>query len=519
MQFRTMFLLLVGGLFFVVQTAVTANHCQIYGRVLRGNIDGRGLEGMLVLKTPVENLGMDTLYTDSEGAFRFTSLPGYQNYTIQVVFPPEYLSIDALRGYTAQLGDSGQVSISRKLNSTTLIVFVAGGCISAENDFLLARPADTVTYRSFNPTDLIPRTDGKLLKPVKRGKGIPNASNLLWEVVTFGGFAPGSSQSDQAGGMRVGIPYMFETSPDKWKPDPVLSKEYCWARLTKWNFKTEMGKNFADLQTTLEDRTGGHSGAPRGLDSSFVRGVAKKPMFGEKKKLTPAKQNNRFFADLIALKVGIVSSELQQTPYGFGDLVYDEDNSLRGLTILQIAARADSAMTLWSQKDWNIPLLDEVISKINNSFRGGFNPGDTLSFVDGDKLVLRGSQPVYSTSFLFPPGKPSKPPAPAVRPKIAVNATPGDFILSQNYPNPFNPTTTIDFELGGSSFVTLRIFNTIGQQVMTLLEHEQMEGGTQEVTVDASRLASGIYFYHLSVEDPATGLLQFQSLKKMVLLK
>jgi hypothetical protein len=514
-----MFLLLVGGLFLLFQSTALAQHCQIYGHVLRGSASGAALEGIMVLKTPVEYLGMDTLYTDANGAFEFRQLPGYQTYTIQVSLPPGYFSINAFPGYTAQLGDSGQFSISKRLDTSTLTVFVAGGCISAENNFLMAAFADTATYRSFTPEDITPRLNGRLEKPVKRGKGLPNGSNLVWEVVTFGGFAPGSSQSDAAGGMRVGLPFMVQTAPDKWKPDPVLSKEYCWARVTKWDFKSEMGKNFADIQTSLEDRSGAHTGAPRGLDSSFTRGIPKRPMFGEKKKLPPLKQNNKFFADLVALKVAIASSEMQQTPYGFGDLVYDENNSLRGLSILEIAARADSAITFWSWGTWDIPLLDQVIEKINGSFQGGFTAADTLSFIDGDKLVLKGTAPLYRSAFLFLPGNPPKRVPSKVRPKISMDALPGDFSLSQNYPNPFNPTTTIGFELGGPGFVTLRVFNTIGQQVMTPLDHEQMEGGTQEVSINAAALASGIYFYRLSVEDPVTGVLQFQSLKKMVLLK
>jgi type IX secretion system substrate protein len=519
MQVRTIFFFLVGGLFLLIHSSALATHCQIHGRVLRGTTNGTTLAGIQLLKTPIENLGMDTVYTDSIGNYAFTHLPGDQTYTITVNPPPVYLSIDAVPGHGTQAGDLGEVSFELRVSSSELSVWVKNGCVSSDNLFLIASAGDTVTYRSFVPDDLIPRPDGKLLKPVKRGKGMPNASNLLWEVVTFGGFAPGTSQSDQAGGMRVGYSYMVETAPDRWKPDPVLDNNYSWVRLTKWNFKSEMGKNFADLQTTLEDRTGEHTAKPRGLDSSFMKGVPKRPMFGEKKKLPPAKQNNRLFADLVALKVGIASSELEQTPYGFGDLVYDGDNSLKGLSILEIAARADSALTFWASGTWDFGLLDEVIAGINTTFHGEITSEDTLSFVNGDKLVLKGTAPVYKSPVLSAPGNPTRRPNPKIRPKIGVDAQPGEFTLNQNYPNPFNPTTTIDFELGGQSYVTLKVFNILGQEVMTLLDHEQIEGGTQEIAVDGTGLTSGVYFYRLTVEDPVTGSLKFQSLKKMVLLK
>ncbi len=73
---------------------------------------------------------------------------------------------------------------------------------------------------------------------------------------------------------------------------------------------------------------------------------------------------------------------------------------------------------------------------------------------------------------------------------------PESIILWQNYPNPFNPTTTIRYALPHRSHVTLTVFNTLGQKVVELVNGD-VDAGTSEVRFDGSRLASGVYFYHL----------------------
>jgi len=89
--------------------------------------------------------------------------------------------------------------------------------------------------------------------------------------------------------------------------------------------------------------------------------------------------------------------------------------------------------------------------------------------------------------------------------------TPGNFVLNQNYPNPFNPSTTINFSIQSSDFVSLKIYDVLGNEVASLV-NEEKPAGTYEVNFNASLLSSGIYFYKLQAGS-------FISTKKLTLIK
>ncbi len=74
--------------------------------------------------------------------------------------------------------------------------------------------------------------------------------------------------------------------------------------------------------------------------------------------------------------------------------------------------------------------------------------------------------------------------------------SPTEFLLSQNYPNPFNPATVINYQLPQDEYVTLKIFDICGREVASLV-NEVKKMGRYKVEVDASNLASGIYFYRI----------------------
>ncbi len=110
-----------------------------------------------------------------------------------------------------------------------------------------------------------------------------------------------------------------------------------------------------------------------------------------------------------------------------------------------------------------------------------------------------------------------------VVPKIALSVEqldtpnlPKNFSLSQNYPNPFNPSTMIEFHLPTKSFVTIEVYNLLGQQVRQLVSQD-LSAGSYQVEWDGkssngTQTSSGIYFYRIVTED-------FSETKKMLLLK
>lgn len=92
------------------------------------------------------------------------------------------------------------------------------------------------------------------------------------------------------------------------------------------------------------------------------------------------------------------------------------------------------------------------------------------------------------------------------------NTLPEKFYLYQNYPNPFNPETKINFDLPERSRIMLKIFNSQGRQIYTLVENQDFAPGSYSFLFNGSGLSSGIYFYTLSTE-------KFKISRKMMFLK
>jgi hypothetical protein len=91
------------------------------------------------------------------------------------------------------------------------------------------------------------------------------------------------------------------------------------------------------------------------------------------------------------------------------------------------------------------------------------------------------------------------------------NLLPGGFYLEQNFPNPFNPETTIIYSVPYETEIKLKVYNSIGEEIITLVD-ELKNAGTYKIFFRSSDLSSGIYFLELSSEN-------YISTRKMILIK
>ena len=88
---------------------------------------------------------------------------------------------------------------------------------------------------------------------------------------------------------------------------------------------------------------------------------------------------------------------------------------------------------------------------------------------------------------------------------------PVEYSLAQNYPNPFNPATSIRYTVAGNVRTSLKVYNVLGQEVVTLVD-EMKAPGAYTTEWDASEIASGVYFYRLTAGD-------YRATRRMVLMK
>ncbi len=181
---------------------------------------------------------------------------------------------------------------------------------------------------------------------------------------------------------------------------------------------------------------------------------------------------------------------------------------------------AGGYLLIWCDKSDEDPVTDPDFYHSNFKLSGG---GEAVVFSESENTIVDaivyGEQETDISYGRYPDGTDEwaffAEPTPGATNDNAVSV--GDeqivaeYKLFQNYPNPFNPSTTIKFSLAEADFVSLKVFNMLGEEVAELINSE-MEAGFHTFNFNASDLSSGIYLYSLKAGN-------FVQTRKMLLLK
>ena len=173
---------------------------------------------------------------------------------------------------------------------------------------------------------------------------------------------------------------------------------------------------------------------------------------------------------------------------------FDNDNHL---DVVAAGQETDNPLRVFYGPDWDI----EPIHNANVNFRYV----DTYDLdKDGDVDIIASimgtNHVVWYEDTLIIDGIEQLP-----------GSIPNHYTLSQNYPNPFNPSTTITFSIPKTEFVSLKVYNNLGQEVAALVT-DRLTPGSYQYTWDAGSLSSGVYYYKLQAGT-------YIETKKLILLR
>jgi len=183
-----------------------------------------------------------------------------------------------------------------------------------------------------------------------------------------------------------------------------------------------------------------------------------------------------------------------------GNKIYWTDCGLKEDIIYSANLDGSGIDTVLQEVDCQFFVIDSEIDKIYFS-QGNYLESANLNGTDRDTIATGLGMFVMGIDFS------NDAPSGLAEEELLVHT----FELNQNYPNPFNPSTTIEFTLPQSEFTTLKVFNTLGQAVATLVS-KNLNQGNHTYSFDGNNLASGIYYYQLVAGE-------YREIKKMILLR
>jgi hypothetical protein len=213
------------------------------------------------------------------------------------------------------------------------------------------------------------------------------------------------------------------------------------------------------------------------------------------------------FSDLISQQISYSSFNAKGfDAYNFMAVELDLNTSITDLYVKRANEKDGKYIIIASYeydqlfKNRRIYFNQSSYSFIDDSVTYGVNYWYTLVALDSGRVQVE-SEPVFAT----PTKQEDIPSISDDKSNLA------DFNLEQNYPNPFNPKTVIEFTIPKTGFVTLQLYNMLGQKVATIIEKE-LHAGAHKINWTANKLVSGTYIYRLQYG-------KLQKIKKMILLQ
>ncbi len=400
--------------------------------------------------------------------------PGAAGYPLTFSWPPlgpyydgPVTLFDAITGGIVRVNMKTQNSYVLTQSNIHDLYIAAGG--PADSIFI----PDSTAFRTFSQTDYAMRAHRL------RVGMLPTAANVRDETFKETGWFNA--------GLSIGIP----------RPDSTLAYGWIFFR-----------RNVVRLPRFLP-----HTGTPRGFDF-YIPG---KPWHDSRVNPAVKYHDNHLAGEQFSLRFNIGASDVGITPAGFGELIFFDPsaplNPFNGMTVRQLAAHTDTALTYYKQYNANYFLqLDSCLSRINNAFTG---PIDIYTI---SPLSVAGARSLSDVPFLHsnPSPHPLPPPRAGKAPDLGL---PTEYALYQNYPNPFNPVTVIEFDLPSASGVTLRVFSSLGQEVARVLDAVHLDEGRQSFEFDGNALPSGVYFYRLEIISRDASAGYPMQIRKMLLMK
>jgi len=152
----------------------------------------------------------------------------------------------------------------------------------------------------------------------------------------------------------------------------------------------------------------------------------------------------------------------------------------------------------WEQNNDGLPSNPKT-SALSGTVNGGGESLAEVNFYIGFFENTNGGAKIFKISYIVTDVEPVS------------SLVPDDYELQQNHPNPFNPSTSIEYSIPEESFVELKVYDVLGNEVASLV-NEQQQAGVYRADFTANNLSSGIYFYKLQAGN-------FIETKKMVLMK